>query len=103
MKVARVLIADSPSWHGDAMLTLDDYKSKGNERLAWVAAHPPKVGEGRAPAFVAGLARAKATVRHPPRPIHSRQKYELEHCCLRSAVLEVGYFIACCLTVGRIS
>ena len=42
------------------------FKSEGHERLALVAAHPPKVGEGRAPALVAGLARAKARVRHPP-------------------------------------
>ena len=48
------------------MLTLDFNESKGNDRLALVAAHPPKVGEGRAPAFVVGLARAKARVRHPP-------------------------------------
>ncbi len=48
------------------MLTLDFKRRKGNDRLAWVAAHPPKVGEGRAPAFGVGLARAKARVRHPP-------------------------------------
>jgi hypothetical protein len=41
------------------MLTVDFNKSIGNDRLALVAAHPPKIGEGRAPAFVVGLVRAK--------------------------------------------
>jgi hypothetical protein len=48
------------------MLTLDLKRSKGNDRLTLVAAHPPKVGEGRAPRFVVGLKRTKARVRHPP-------------------------------------
>jgi hypothetical protein len=37
------------------MLTLDLKRSKGNDRLTLVAAHPPKVGKGRAPRFVVGL------------------------------------------------
>ena len=48
------------------MLTLRCRRSKGNERLAWVVAHPPKVGEGRAPAFVVGMVRRETWVGHPP-------------------------------------
>ena len=41
------------------MLTLRCLRSKGNDRLAWVVAHPSKTRKGRAPALEVGLARAK--------------------------------------------
>ena len=31
-----------------------------------MVAHPSKIGKGRAPAFVVGLAKAKTRVGHPP-------------------------------------